>query len=96
MSGTIIMGYDVEAASESTLGFLSGAQEFHRNFGLPWTIYLTDQTVEACADGIRLFVDDPVLAVGQDTYRLIGLQQARYSLFCSVKLHLQKYRATNP
>ena len=90
------MGYDVEAVSESTLGFLSGAQEFHRSFGLPWTKYLTDKTVEVCTDGICLFVDDLLLAVGQDTRRLIGLQQARYSLFCSVKLHLQKYRTTNP
>ena len=56
MSGTIIMGYDVESVSESTLGFLSGAQEFHKSFGLPWTIYLTDKTVEVCIDGICLFV----------------------------------------
>ena len=68
MSGTIILGYDVETASESTLGFLAGAQALHRRLGVPWSIYLTGQTVEACGDGIRPYVEDPLLSTGQHTY----------------------------
>ncbi|MFH1570644.1 MAG: polysaccharide deacetylase family protein [Gemmatimonadota bacterium] len=68
MSGTILLGYDVETASESTGGFLQGAQALHRRLGVPWAIYLTGKTVEARAADVRPVVGDPLLTVGQHTY----------------------------
>lgn len=68
MSGTIVLGYDVETASESTLGFLEGAQGLHNRFGVPWSIYLTGETVEKYGDRLRRYVDDPLLTIGQHTY----------------------------
>lgn len=68
MSGTILLGYDVESASESTGGFLEGARALHDRYEVPWAIYLTGQTVEKCADAIRKVVDNPLLTVCQHTY----------------------------
>jgi len=68
MSGTIILGYDVESASDSTAGFLQGARVLHQRHGVPWSIYLTGQTVEQRADDIRKALDDPLLTIGQHTY----------------------------
>ncbi|MFH1731458.1 MAG: polysaccharide deacetylase family protein [Planctomycetota bacterium] len=68
MSGTILCGYDVESVGRGTMGFLEGAAALHEELGVPWTIYLTGQTVEACGDAIRPMVDDPRLTVGQHTY----------------------------
>ena len=74
MSGTILMGYDVETASESTKGFLEGAQELHRKYDVPWTIYLTGQTIEARTDDIKRAADDPLLTVAQHTYNHVLLK----------------------
>ena len=68
MSGTIILGYDIESASENTGGFLLGARELHNRYDVPWTIYITGKTVAACTDAIREVVDEPLLSVGQHTY----------------------------
>ncbi len=68
MSGTIICGYDVESASDSTIGFLQGAEILHNRLEVPWTIYLTGTTVEKYGDEIRKIVDDPLLTVAQHTY----------------------------
>lgn len=68
MSGTIVLGYDVETASESTGGFLEGAQKLHDKLDIPWTIYLTGKTVEACAAAVRRVVGNPLLTVAQHTY----------------------------
>jgi len=68
MSGTIILGYDIESASESTGGFLRGATELHNRYDVPWTIYLTGRTVEACAEDILEVVEEPLLSIGQHTY----------------------------
>ncbi len=68
MSGTIICGYDVETASDSTLGFLQGAEILHRKLEVPWTIYLTGKTIEKCGDEIRKMVDNPLLTIAQHTY----------------------------
>ena len=68
MSGTILLGYDIESASESTAGFLQGASLLHARHEVPWTIYLTGQTVERRADDVRQVVGDPLLTVGQHTY----------------------------
>jgi len=74
MSGTILMGYDVETASESTKGFLEGAQELHQKHDVPWTIYLTGQTIEARTDDIKRVADDPLLTIAQHTYNHVLLK----------------------
>ena len=68
MSGTMICGYDVETASDSTGGFLRGAEILHNKLDVPWTIYLTGKTVEACSDPVRRVVGNPLLTIGQHTY----------------------------
>jgi len=68
MSGTIVLGYDIESASENTMGFLEGAVILHDKFKVPWTIYLTGVTVEKYGDDIRKVVPNPLLTVGQHTY----------------------------
>jgi len=68
------MGYDVETASESTRGFLEGAQELHQKYDVPWTIYLTGQTIEARVDDIRRVADDPLLTIAQHTYNHVLLK----------------------
>ena len=74
MNGTIICGYDIETASDSTLGFMKGAAALHTELEVPWTAYLTGQTVEACGAEIRKMVDDPLLTVGQHTYSHVLLK----------------------
>ena len=68
MSGTILLGYDVETASESTVGFLEGAAELHDELDVPWTIYLTGKTAEAQPEAIRRVRDNSRLTIGQHTY----------------------------
>ncbi len=68
MSGTIICGYDVETASDNTIGFLEGAEELHDRLGVPWTIYLTGTTLEKHSEMISRMVDNPLLTIGQHTY----------------------------
>jgi len=72
--GTIILGYDIETASESSVGFLEGAEILHDRYELPWTIYLTGMTVEERADDIRRFLNNPLLTVGQHTYSHVLLK----------------------
>ncbi|MEE2657590.1 MAG: hypothetical protein VX733_03735 [Candidatus Latescibacterota bacterium] len=78
MSGTVLLGYDVETASESTGGFLEGAGQLHRERGTPWTIYLTGATAEARAadvdQALAADVDSGLLTVGQHTYNHILLK----------------------
>jgi len=74
MPGTILLGYDLETASENTMGFLDGAQLLHEKYEVPWTIYLTGQTIEACSKEIRRFIGDPRLAIGQHTYSHVLLK----------------------
>ncbi|MFC1461351.1 polysaccharide deacetylase family protein [Verrucomicrobiota bacterium] len=68
MSATVILGYDVETASENTAGFLEGAEALHDKFGVPWTIYLTGKTIEKCADDISRVMRNPLLTIGRHTY----------------------------
>ena len=68
MSGTIICGYDIESMSESSIGFLQGAEILHKELEVPWTIFLTGQTVEAYGGKIREFIDNPLLTIAQHTY----------------------------
>lgn len=68
MSGTIILGYDIESASENTGGFLAGAVELHEKHDAPWTIYLTGKTVEERTDDILGVHRHPLLSIGQHTY----------------------------
>lgn len=74
MSGIIFMAYDVETASESTGGFLRGAQELHREYGIPWTIFFTGKTIaERTADCLRV-AGDPLLTMAQHTYNHVLLK----------------------
>ena len=74
MSGTMVFGYDVETASQNTVGFLEGATEMHEKHGVPWTIYLTGQTVEKCTDAIRRCMESPLVTVAQHTYSHVLLK----------------------
>ena len=68
MSGTLVLGYDVESAAESTAGFMAGAADLHEKYDIPWSIYLTGHTIDAQKDNIKPFIDHPLLTVGQHTY----------------------------
>jgi len=68
MSGTILMGYDVESASPNSDGFLAGAQILHAKHQVPWSIYLTGQTVENQTASILAVRDSPLLTICQHTY----------------------------
>ena len=74
MNGTMVFGYDIETASENTVGFLEGATEMHEKHGVPWTIYLTGQTVEQCTDAIRKCMQSPLVTVAQHTYSHVLLK----------------------
>ena len=74
MSGTLILGYDVETASESTAGFLRGARALHERFSAPWTIYLTGQTLERRLRDVQEVASDPLLTIAQHTYSHILLR----------------------
>jgi peptidoglycan/xylan/chitin deacetylase (PgdA/CDA1 family) len=68
MSGTVLLGYDVETASDSTGGFLEGAAILHDKHDVPWAIYVTGTTVEKCTDAIRSVRDNELLTICQHTY----------------------------
>jgi len=68
MKPTLILGYDVETASENTAGFLEGAEILHARHDVPWTIYLTGRTVEERPAEVRRIADHPLLTIGQHTY----------------------------
>ena len=72
--GTILLGYDVESASDSTRGFLQGARQLHQKYDVPWTIYLTGQTLTARVEDVREVIADPLLTVGQHTYNHVLLK----------------------
>ena len=74
MSGAIICGYDVETASDNTIGFLEGAEELHDRLGVPWTIYLTGKTLEKHSEMISQMVDNPLLNIAQHTYSHVLLK----------------------
>ncbi len=74
MSGTILLGYDVESASADSAGFLAGAGPLHDNYETPWTIYLTGQTAEQQAEAIRKVKDNSLLTIGQHTYSHVLLK----------------------
>ncbi len=70
----MLFGYDVEMASQDSVGFLEGAAELHERFGVPWTIYLTGETVERCTDAIRTCMHSPLVTVAQHTYSHVLLK----------------------
>lgn len=72
--GTIILGYDVESASQDTSGFLEGAQALHQKHDVPWSIYVTGKTVDVCTDDLLRIKDDPLLSIGQHTYNHVLLK----------------------
>jgi len=68
MSGTVLLGYDIETASEDTDGFLAGAEILHDKHGIPWTIYVTGATMESRTPAILKVRDNPLLTICQHTY----------------------------
>lgn len=68
MAGTFLVGYDIETASESTGGFLLGAQRLHSELGIPWSIFLTGKTIEERTDDCLAVAGDPLLTLAQHTY----------------------------
>ncbi len=73
-NGLIIFGYDIESASSATSGFLQGAQQLHQKHDVPWTIYLTGQTLAARVADVQVVISDPLLSVGQHTYNHVLLK----------------------
>jgi peptidoglycan/xylan/chitin deacetylase (PgdA/CDA1 family) len=74
MSGIVFIAYDVETASDSTGGFLAGARELHREFGVPWTVFFTGKTIaERTADCLRV-AGDPLVTLAQHTYNHVLLK----------------------
>ncbi len=74
MSGTILVGYDVESASESTSGFLRGAQILHRELNIPWATFSTGGTLEARRKDFVELANDPLVTPAQHTYSHILLK----------------------
>jgi peptidoglycan/xylan/chitin deacetylase (PgdA/CDA1 family) len=74
MSGTILVCYDVETASESTDGFLAGAAIMHRELGIPATIFLTGKTIEARTPACAAAEREPLFTIGQHTYNHVLLK----------------------
>ena len=74
MSGTIILGYDVETASENTAGFLAGAEKLHDRYEVPWTIYLTGTTLESRVEDVRKVQENSLLTIGQHTFNHVLLK----------------------
>ena len=68
MPGTLLVCYDVESNSECTDGLLKGAGRMHEDVGVPWTIFLTGQTIEGRAAACRKAAGNPLLALAQHTY----------------------------
>ncbi len=73
-NGSIIFGYDVESASLATSGFLQGAKLLHQKHDVPWTVYLTGQTLVTRVADVRAVIDDPLLSIGQHTYNHVLLK----------------------
>lgn len=74
MAGTLLVGYDIETASDSTRGFLQGAQRLHRELNIPWAIFTTGQTMEARRADLEALADDPLVTPAQHTYSHILLK----------------------
>lgn len=70
MSGTILIGYDVEAGGNPSLtrSFLDTALEVHKQLELPCTFFLLGRVVEENAEELKRFVDHPLFDLQQHTY----------------------------
>jgi peptidoglycan/xylan/chitin deacetylase (PgdA/CDA1 family) len=74
MSGTMLVGYDIESASECTGGFLQGARALHRELNIPWAIFITGQTMEKRRQDLEALINDPLVTPAQHTYSHILLK----------------------
>lgn len=69
VSRTILLGYDIESASENTGGLLERASDLHERHQVRWSIYLTGRTVEERTDDIRKALAGPLLTSGHTQLR---------------------------
>ena len=74
MPGTILVCYDVETASQSTLGFFDGAIAMHEQLDIPCTMFLTGTTMEAYGDACQAADQHPLIWLGQHTYNHVLLK----------------------
>ena len=74
MPGTLLICYDVETASQSTDGFLAGAQEMHRELAIPATLFFTGRTIEERTKACRAAAEEPLFTIGQHTYSHVLLK----------------------
>ncbi len=74
MAGTILVCYDVETASDNTLGFLDGAVPMHEEMDIPCTMSLTGETIEACTAACKAAGQHPLVCSAQHTYSHVLLK----------------------
>jgi peptidoglycan/xylan/chitin deacetylase (PgdA/CDA1 family) len=70
MSGTMLIGYDVEwrGEGEVTGRFLKRATALHNELGVPATLFVVGQTLEQCIPQFQAVVEDPLFDLQQHTY----------------------------
>ena len=74
MPGTILVCYDVETASQNSLGFFEGATRMHEKLDVPCTMFLTGTTMDFCGDACRAAGRHPLISLGQHTYSHVLLK----------------------
>ena len=74
MPGTILVCYDVETASQHTLGFFEGATAMHEELDIPCTMFLTGTTMDFCPDACQAAGRHPLISLGQHTYSHVLLK----------------------
>ncbi len=71
MSGTMLIGYDVEwqsAEEEVTEHFLATALPLHERLNVPTTFFIVGQTLERCLPHFQAIKDHPLIDLQQHTY----------------------------
>ncbi len=74
MPGAILVCYDVETASQSSLGFFEGATAMHEELDIPCTMFLTGTTMDFCGAACQAVGRHPLVSLGQHTYSHVLLK----------------------
>lgn len=70
MAGTMLIGYDVEAAADNPITgpFLTRARAIHDALGVPATLFIIGQTLERWVPAFQTIARDPLFDLQQHTY----------------------------
>lgn len=70
MAGTMLIGYDVEAAADNAITgpFLTQVQAIHDALGVPATPFIVGQTLERWGPAFQAIARDPLFDLQQHTY----------------------------